>query len=153
MLVDPHCLESLIARLTEDGALGAVRPLVVDEEGLVPAGSFGGVLGHDGRMVEWFPREAGPPSEVALPGDLSYSRPAGCSSAAPHGTTSAATTAFYPALWADVDFCHGLAARGWGFGLVAEAAPPISAADRPPAPRGVPERSQPGAVSPQVVFL
>lgn len=67
MTVLPGCLEALLARLAERPELVAVRPVVVDEDGIAPRGQCGMSLDEDGAQHSPIPPEPTPVEDLVLP--------------------------------------------------------------------------------------
>jgi GT2 family glycosyltransferase len=121
MVVDESCLERLVAALDDAPDVGAVGPVVVDEHGLVPEASCGGIL-VDGAIEQWMPQRPCPPDELTGLESLSY---------LPSRGLLARRTAFdaaggmnprmYPVQFADVDFSLRLRRAGSDFRMITSA--------------------------------
>lgn len=122
MLVGPDTLERLAIALDADPALGVVGPIVVGADGLVPAGSCGGTLSAEGRIVGWQP--VGPTAPESLTGleDLDYLPSRGMLlRAAVWDAVGGADPWLYPVQYVDVDLCFGMHALGLRHQLVVDA--------------------------------
>lgn len=119
MVVAPDALEQLLERLRADPGLGAVGPVTVTADGIVPAGTHGGVYSEDGVILRPVP-----PEDTAL-ADLGREEPASylpsrglLTSTAVWDRAGGMSTALYPVQYVDVDFSRRLAALGLAFAIV-----------------------------------
>lgn len=106
VVVEPDCLERLLDRLAGADAPGVVAPVAVDDRGLVPARSRGGVLDAAGGMDHWFPTDDVAPEDVDLGHRLDYVASSGALVAlAAWDAVGGFDPGYHPLLWSDVDFC------------------------------------------------
>jgi GT2 family glycosyltransferase len=118
MTPEPGCLDALEVELRSDPKLGVVSPLVVDDSGLVPAGSCGGVLtrGPLIKMDYWYPAVATAPRELDSLYSLDYVPSRGMLvDLALWDQVGGMYPGYYPVLWADVDFCAATRETGRSF--------------------------------------
>ncbi|TAL44178.1 MAG: glycosyltransferase family 2 protein [Salinibacterium sp.] len=124
MTVRPETLGELVSALDADPSLGMVGPLSVGEDGQVPAGSSGGLISDDGKVISWswYPVEPCSPEDPEAAPPLSY---------LPNRGTLVRRSAFekcggtdprlYPAQYVDVDLSMRMRANGFTFALVPRA--------------------------------
>lgn len=128
MVVDDECLSELVAVLNDRPDLAMVAPIVV-HDGVVPAGSCGGVLSEgidtaDFGMDHWLPAEDVPISELDLDDltELDYVPSRGTLiRAGVWDAVGGMDPAYYPVQWADVDLCTAVRRAGYDFSLVRKA--------------------------------
>lgn len=121
MRASPTCLATLADALAADPTLAAVSPTVIAPDGLVPAGSCGGVLTTDGpvEMDHWYPREAMEPHGLSAALALDYVASRGIlTHSADWDAVGGMYPGFYPVQWADVDYCASLRHAGRRFTFV-----------------------------------
>lgn len=107
------CLDALLARLDAADRPGVVAPVAIDERGLVPARSRGGVLDAAGGMDHWFPLEDVAPEQVDLGHRLDYVASSGSLvDLAAWDTVGGYDPGYWPLLWSDVDFCFRVGRAG-----------------------------------------
>jgi GT2 family glycosyltransferase len=115
---EPDCLAALEAALDADTGLALAAPVVVDESGSVPRLSCGATIGTDGDLDELIP-PADTPVEAFTPerwGDYVPSRGM-LVRREDWDAVGGMDPAYYPVLWADVDFCAAQTARGRRFAI------------------------------------
>lgn len=106
VLVEPDCLEQLLGRAAGGDAPGVVAPVVVDDRGLVPARSRGGVLDAEGGMDHWFPVDDVAPADLDTAYRLDYVASSGSLVALrAWDAVGGFDPGYHPLLWSDVDFC------------------------------------------------
>lgn len=104
--VEPDCLQRLLERAARPDAPGVVAPVAVDERGLVPARSRGGVLDAAGGMHHWFPLDDVAPRDLDLAHRLDYVASSGALVAlTAWDAVGGFDPGYHPLLWSDVDFC------------------------------------------------
>lgn len=114
VVVEPDCLEHLLGRIAAQDAPGVVGPVVVDDRGLVPARSRGGVLDAAGGMDHWFPVDDVAPGDLDLAHRLDYVASSGALVAlAAWDAVGGFDPAYHPLLWSDVDFCFRAGRAGY----------------------------------------
>jgi GT2 family glycosyltransferase len=117
VVVRGDCLARLWEAMAGDGALGVVSPVALDERGLIPARTRGGVFNPDGTMAYSLP------TLDTDPADFDGDRPDWVSSSASLARMSAWDAVggydptFFPLLWSDVDFGYRLGKAGFGSAL------------------------------------
>ncbi len=120
LLVEPDTLDALVAALDE--SLGLVTPLVVDEGGMVPVASCGGVIAADGTLASWLPAEPTAPASLPDLASLSYVPSRGMLvRRAAFDAAGGPDPRLYPVQFVDVDFCHRVRAAGFGTALTVDA--------------------------------
>jgi GT2 family glycosyltransferase len=115
------CLEQLELALDQDSTLAVATPLVVDADGLVPPHSCGGVLRWepDVDVDHWYPPEATAVADLDDPIDLDYVPSRGMLvDLAAWDRLGGMFPGFYPAVWADVDYCTALSRFGRTFAVI-----------------------------------
>lgn len=124
MTAEPGCLAALESELDRHPNLAVVSPLVVDDSGMVPPRSCGGVLRHEPliEMDHWYPAQPTAPEELDELGTLDYIPSRGMLvDIAAWDAVGGMYPGYYPVIWADVDFCTAVRNAGRTFGIVREA--------------------------------
>jgi GT2 family glycosyltransferase len=122
MVVLPDTLSELVAALGDDEGLGLVGPLVVDEHGMVPAGSCGGRISDDGAIIGWAPATACRPEELTDLESLSYVPSRGMLvRRIALERTAGPNARLYPLQYVDADLCYQLRRAGYALRLVPSA--------------------------------
>lgn len=122
VVVRPGCLDALQRRLDEDPAAAVAAPMVLDDEGFVPAHARGGVLAPDGSMDHWFPFERVRPEDLDLDHHLDYVASAGTLLRVDaYDEIGGSDPSFFPVAWGDVDLCRRLLDAGHRLAMVPEA--------------------------------
>ncbi|MEQ9093182.1 MAG: hypothetical protein RLN63_03680, partial [Miltoncostaeaceae bacterium] len=122
MTVLPGCLEALLARLAQRPELVAVRPVVVDRDGVVPLGQCGMAVDGDGAPHSPVPPVPTPPADLVLPDRPDYLPSSGLLiRLEAWDAVGGMNPWLYPVGLADVDLGQALRARGADFALVHEA--------------------------------
>lgn len=105
MTVAPNCLRSLIERLDQADNPAIVSPVIVNEQGLVPAKSRAGTVRPDGVMDQWYPFDDLSPeafdSDVRLDWVSLSGAVVRCDA---WDVVGGMDPAFYPLMHSDVDF-------------------------------------------------
>jgi GT2 family glycosyltransferase len=115
------CLAELEAELAADPNLAVVSPLVVDDSGMVPAGSCGGVLRREPLIDidHWYPGQATAPDKLDALDSLDYVPSRGMLvDLAFWDQVGGMFPGYYPVVWADVDFCATARETGRSFRIV-----------------------------------
>ena len=121
MIADESCLERLVEALEDAPGVGAVGPVVVDEHGLVPEASCGGIL-VDGAIEQWMPLRPCPPDELTGLESLSYLPSRGLlARRAAFDAAGGMNPRMYPVQFADVDFSLRLRRAGSDFRMIPSA--------------------------------
>lgn len=122
MAPDPGCLRELSRALDADPRLAIAAPVVVNAEGLVVAGSCGGVLsapGPDLDLDHWLPAQDTPADALGDLGMLDYVPSRGMLvDLEAWDAVGGMFPGFYPVVWADVDLCAEMRATGRSFAIV-----------------------------------
>jgi GT2 family glycosyltransferase len=124
MTPGPGCLAALESELERDPDLAVVSPLVVDDVGMVPPRSCGGVLRREPLidMDHWYPAQPTAPEEIGELDTLDYVPSRGMLvDIAAWDAVGGMFPGFYPVIWADVDFCTAVREAGRTFGIAWEA--------------------------------
>lgn len=124
MTPEPGCLAALESELERDPDLAVVSPLVVDEAGMVPPRSCGGVLRREPLidMDHWYPAQPTAPADIDELDTLDYVPSRGMLiDIAVWDAVGGMYPGYYPVIWADVDFCTAVREAGRSFGIAREA--------------------------------
>ncbi|HMO11232.1 MAG TPA: glycosyltransferase family 2 protein, partial [Actinotalea sp.] len=103
MVVAPDCLDRLLDRLGRSDAPAVAAPVVLDEDGRVPARSRGGMLDGQGGISRMAPPEAVAPEDLDPVVDWVASSGSLIRLTA-WDDAGGFDPAFFPLLWSDVDF-------------------------------------------------
>lgn len=113
VVVRRDCLQRLWETMAGDQALGVVSPVAVDERGLIPARTRGGVLNPDGTMVRHLPTVDTDPAHYDGDHPDWVSSSASLARVTAWDAVGGYDPAFFPLLWSDVDFGHRLGRAGY----------------------------------------
>ena len=113
MTVAPNCLRSLIDRQDQADSPAIVSPVIVNEQGLVPAKSRAGTVRPDGVMDQWYPFEDLSPDAFDSDLHLDWVSLSGalvrCDA---WDAVGGMDPAFYPLMHSDVDFGYRVTRTG-----------------------------------------
>jgi GT2 family glycosyltransferase len=124
MTPEPGCLAALESELQLDPRLAVVSPLVIDNSGMVPTASCGGVLRRVPliEMDHWYPAHPTAPDDLTGLDELDYVPSRGMLvDTAAWDLFGGMYPGYYPVIWADVDLCTGLKEAGRSFGIALRA--------------------------------
>ncbi|MCA1943476.1 MAG: glycosyltransferase [Yonghaparkia sp.] len=121
MVLDPRCLDALRTALLGDEGLALVAPMVL-RDGRVAARSVGAQRDEDWRFSDWYPETDTPLDEIGALEGYAYVGSRGMLvRTAAWDAVGGMDPRFYPVMWADVDLCSTLLARGLRFRSVIDA--------------------------------
>ena len=113
MIVPPHCLRVLMDRQDRADRPAIVSPVVVNEQGRIPARSRAGTITSDGAMDQWYPFEDVLPGALESETRLDWVSLSGalvrCDAWDAVGGMDAA---FFPLMHSDVDFGYRVTRQG-----------------------------------------
>lgn len=113
MTVDATCLQSLMDRMNAIDQPAIVSPVSINEHGLVPAISRGGVVGDGAVMDHWYPFTDCLPSEIDLTHTLNWVSLGGALIRTEvWDEVGGMDPSFFPLLWSDVDFGYRVTRTG-----------------------------------------
>ena len=119
MVAPPHSLELQVAALEADPTLGAVGPIVVDANGLVPRGSCGAIVDADGSLHDWYPAADTAPGDLTELDRLGYLPSRGLIIHTSAWDDAGGMDAMiYPVQYSDVDLSMRLRSIGRGFRML-----------------------------------
>lgn len=113
MTVPPNCLHSLMERQDRSDYPAVVSPIIVNEQGVVPAKSRAGTVRSDGVLDQWYPFEDLAPAAFDPEVHLDWVSLSGalvrCDA---WDVVGGMDPAFYPLMHSDVDFGYRVTRKG-----------------------------------------